>query len=52
MPGDSLNIGPYFQKWKLITQKVCERHQRNFSACIVIIGGIYVPKINNLCENL
>ena len=47
-----LNVGPYFQKQKIITQKVSERHKWNFAACIVIIGGKCVTKISVLCEKL
>ena len=43
-----MNYGPCFQKQKIIIQKVSERHQLNFAACIVTAGGICVPKINIL----
>ena len=35
-----------------ITQKVSERHQWNFAACIVTAGGICVPKMNILGAKL
>ena len=47
-----MNVGPYFQKQKIITQKVSERHQSNFAAFIFIIGGTCVQKTNILGETL
>ena len=44
---------PFFSKLKKNhNSKVSEIHERNFRVCVVIIGGICVPKINNLADKL
>ena len=43
---------PFSKKKKMIIQKVSDRNERNFEACVFIIGGICVLKINNLADKL
>ena len=43
---------PFFQKEKIIIQKVSDSHEWNFEVCVVFTGGIYVSKINNLADKL
>ena len=44
---------PFFKKEKkTIIQKVSDRHERNFEVCVVIAGGMCVPKINILGAKL
>ena len=47
-----MKIGSFSKKKKFIIQKVSDRNERNFEVCVVIIVGIYVPKINNLADKL
>ena len=47
-----LKIGPFSKKKKFIIQKISDRNERNFQACVVIIGGICVLKIKNLADKL
>ena len=42
----------YFQKEKIVIQKVSERHEWNFEVCVVITEGICVPKMDNVGEKL
>ena len=47
-----MKIGPFSKKEKIIIQNVSDRNERNFKACVFIIGGICVLKINNLADKL
>ena len=47
-----LNVDPYFQKHKIITEKGIRETSMKLAECIVIIGAICVPKTNNLGEKL
>ena len=45
-----MKIGPFSKKKKIIIKKESDRNERNFEVYVVIIGGMYMPKINNLGE--
>ena len=48
-----MKIGHFPKKEKkIIIQKVSGRHERNFEACVFIIGGICVLKFNNPADKL